>query len=175
MRPIATRGSSASSPAGTPRWQPRNGMTLAHMLSGATVVILTLVMPGLATAQQDGAELSQYWEAEDDSLSVEPFNLTVGQIDHMEIVSATGERIGEVDEVLMNASGKVAAVMVEAGDKEVVVELHEFRVDGRRLVTTITKTEIEALGVTDPDEEPGLVDDSDEDELIAPPSDAGTI
>jgi sporulation protein YlmC with PRC-barrel domain len=111
----------------------------------------------LGTFKAAGAEPAQYQEADDDNLLIEAFDLTVGQIDDMEIVTSTGERVGQVDGVVTDSSGQVVAIMVETEDKKALVHLDEFTLDGSRLITSITKADIHSLGVTDPDSdvEPG--------------------
>jgi PRC-barrel domain len=134
-------------------------MMLARMWRAATLAAVVLTMPALGAAQQAGSD--QYRDVEDDRLLVEPFNLTIGQIDHMDVVGATGERIGEVDGVLMDASGRLAAMRVEVGDSKAAVGLDQLRVEGPRLVTSLTKAEVEALGIPDPDDD-GQADAGDD-------------
>ena len=126
----------------------------------AGAVALALAIPGFGVAQQAGSD--QYRDVEDDRLLVQPFNMTVGQIDHMDVVSATGERIGEVDGVLMDAAGRLAAMRVEVGDSKAAVGFDQLRVEGPHLVTSLTRAEVEALGFSDPDDdEPSNADTDD--------------
>ena len=126
-------------------------MMLARMWRAATLAAVALTVPALGAAQQAGSD--QYRDVEDDRLLVEPFNLTIGQIDHMDVVSPAGERIGEVDGVLMDASGRLAAMRVEVGDSKAAVGLDQLRVEGPHLVTSLTRAEVEAMGIPDPDDD----------------------
>jgi hypothetical protein len=110
-----------------------------------------MAVGALAFGTFANAEPNQYLEAEDDTLLIDAFDLTVGEVDEMEIVSTTGETVGQVDGVVMDASGEVVAIMVESGDKKALVHLDEFSLDGSRLRTSITRADIHSLGVTDPD------------------------
>ncbi len=73
------------------------------------------------------------------------------ELGDMNVVTPNGEKIGEVEEVLMDASGKVVAVAVEVGgfmglgDDDVVIQLDQLRLQNQQLVTTLTKEQIEAL------------------------------
>lgn len=117
----------------------------AFLLAGAA---------GPGTAQQPSTPATgpaSYREAPDDRMVVQPFNLTVDRIDDMDVHGTNGEKIGEVDEVLVDASGQPVAVSVEVGgflgigEQEVIMALDQLRLDGQRLVTSLTKQQIEAL------------------------------
>lgn len=95
--------------------------------------------------------LAQTYQAvEDETLNVEPFNITVGDLDDMDVVNAQGDEIGEVEDVLMEG-GEIAGVAVEVGgflgigDKTVVVPLDQLSLQGDDLVTNLTEEELEAL------------------------------
>ncbi|MGF7176470.1 PRC-barrel domain-containing protein [Azospirillum doebereinerae] len=127
-------------------------MNMKHVL--ATVVALGLGGAGSALAQQSAAipgAAGDYREVKDDKLVVPGFNLTVDQIDDMNVMGANNAKIGEVEEVLMNAAGQPVAVVVDVensvgiGDKEVVVGLDQLRLDGGTLVTALSNGQIAAL------------------------------
>jgi PRC-barrel domain len=120
-----------------------NAMRPARIFSAALFAATALVLPGLGAAQQAGSD--QYQVVTDEELIIQPFNLTVNQVGEMDVVSSTGERIGKVDEMLTDASGQVVAITVEAGDRKAVVQLEQLKVEGDRLVTSLTKAEVEAL------------------------------
>lgn len=73
------------------------------------------------------------------------------ELGDMNVVTPNGDKIGEVEEVLMDASGKVVAVAVEVGgflgigDDDVIIPLDQLRLENEQLVTTLTKEQIEAL------------------------------
>jgi PRC-barrel domain protein len=91
-------------------------MKLQRLLPVLTVAALATT--GGALAQQAAAPgaAAGHQEVRDERLVVQPFNLTVDQIDDMDVHGPGGEKIGEVDEVLMDSTGRpVAAVSVEVG------------------------------------------------------------
>jgi len=137
-------------------------MMLARMWRALTLAAVALTVPVLGAAQQAGSD--QYRDVEDDRLLVEPLNLTIGQIDHMDVVGPAGERIGEVDGVLMDASGRLSAMRVEVGDSKAAVGLDQLRVEGPHLVTNLTRAEIEAMGIPDPDDDGPDDANTDDDE-----------
>lgn len=90
-------------------------------------------------------------EVEDDKLVVMPFNLTAEQVSEMDVYDATGERIGEIDDVLMQPGGPVVAVSVEAGgflgigERDIIFGTDSLTLDAGRLVTNLSREQIEAL------------------------------
>ncbi|CAO3430784.1 PRC-barrel domain-containing protein [Azospirillum doebereinerae] len=126
-------------------------MNAKHIL--ATVLALGLGVAGVALAQPSAAPsgASDYREVKDDKLVVPGFNLTVDQIDDMNVMGANNVKIGEVEEVLMNPAGQLVAVVVDVengvgiGDKEVVVGLDQLRLDGKTLVTGLSNEQLAAL------------------------------
>ena len=69
----------------------------------------------------------------------------------MEIHGPNGEEIGDVDEVLVDASAKPVAVSADVGgflglgEKVVVIGLDQVSQDGDHLKVSMTKEQIEAL------------------------------
>ncbi len=114
----------------------------------SAVAIATLITTG---AMAQTAVVTDYRVLEDDAFIVQPWNLTVDDIDDMDIYGADGEEIGEVDDVLTDASGNVIGLSVEAGgflgigEKEVIMTLDQVELVGGRLVTALTEEQIEAL------------------------------
>lgn len=127
-------------------------MTPAHTLH-ALIMAAAVVTFAVGTAEQGQAGASLYREADDDNLLIESLNLTVGQIDDMAIVTSTGEWVGQVDGVVMDSTGRIVAILIESENKKALVRLDEFRLDGSRLVTSITRADVQTLGVLDPDED----------------------
>jgi hypothetical protein len=68
-------------------------------------------------------------------------------IDNVDVFAASGERIGEVEDVLINASGRVTAVTVDLSGsfEEVIIELDKLRFENNRYMTALTKEQIQAL------------------------------
>jgi sporulation protein YlmC with PRC-barrel domain len=128
-------------------------MTPARLLSCALTIVSAALAIAVGTAEEGRAGSSMYREAEDDSLLIDSLNLTVGQIDDMAIVSSTGEWVGQVDGVVMDSAGQIVAILIESENKKALVRLDEFKLDGSRLVTSITRADVQTLGVWDPDED----------------------
>jgi hypothetical protein len=118
-------------------------MKLRHILLTLAAAAV-LAVP--ATAQE-----ARYREADDERLVVQPFNLTVDQVDDMKLHARNGEEIGEIDEVLVDATGRAVAVSVEVGgflgigEQEVVVPIEQLRLQEGRFVSDYSKAQIEAL------------------------------
>jgi len=113
-------------------------------------LILTAVLigtVGLAHAQQPTTgSVPSLVEVEDEAMMVEHFNLSVKQLEDMELTDSGGKRIGEVEDVLMTPEGQITALAVEVvGDKEVVVALDQLRRQGDVLMTDLTEEQVEAL------------------------------
>jgi hypothetical protein len=110
-----------------------------------------LALAPLVAAAQQAGDVTPYREAEDDDLVVQPFNLTVDQIEDMDLESAGGDEIGELDDVLVDGAGQPVAVTLEVGgflgvgDREVVLGLDQLKLMDDRFVTDADKATIEAL------------------------------
>jgi hypothetical protein len=109
-----------------------------------------LALAPLAALAQS-VDISAYKEAEDDAMVVQPFNLSVDDIEEMDLKSPAGDDIGEVEEVLTDAGGQPAAVTVEVGgflgigEREVVLGLDQLELMDDHFVTTADKAAIEAM------------------------------
>jgi hypothetical protein len=86
---------------------------------------------------------------------VQPFNLTADRIDDMEVMTVDGETIGEIEEVLADASREPVAVAVEVDDlldlddEERIIRLDQMRLEDGRFATDLSKSDIEGLPVWD--------------------------
>ena len=82
---------------------------------------------------------------------VQSLGVTIDQLEHMDIYGPNGEEIGDVDEVLVDASGQPVAISADVGgflglgDKDVVIGLDQVTKDGDNLKVSMTKEQIEAL------------------------------
>ena len=121
------------------------------ILVASTALALTLGTSLPAMAQAPSGAASALVEVDDDSLQVTPFGITVDQLEELDVVSPSGDRIGDVEEVLADATGKIVAVVVEyggflgVGEKEAVFQLKSLTLQDNKLVTKMTKAELEAL------------------------------
>ena len=84
-------------------------------------------------------------DAEDKAVMVAPFNMSIDDLEEMGIYGPNGEEIGEVDEVLVDATAKPVAVAAEVGgflglgEKDVVIGLDQLTQDGDHLKVSLTK------------------------------------
>ncbi len=105
-----------------------------------------LTASGLAQAQA-----SKWIEIEDEAMMVPAFNLTVDEMDGMSIYDSTGERVGEVDDILIGEDGTSMAASLDIGgflgigEKDVVVPLDSLTMGEDGLVTTMDREGLESL------------------------------
>jgi sporulation protein YlmC with PRC-barrel domain len=125
-------------------------MKLRHALPAIATALLLFGVPGLLLAQQSAGDLR---EIDDDDRIVELFNLSADRIDDMEVMTADGEEIGEIEDVLMDASARPVAVAVEVDDlldvddEERIIQLDKLKLEDDRFVTDLSKSEIESLPI----------------------------
>jgi PRC-barrel domain len=115
-------------------------------------LVALVAAPALLVAPALAQTAAGYAEIEDDALIVEPFNLTVDQIEDMGIYGpGDDDQIGEVEEVLTGASGEVVGFSVETegflgiGGEDVIVGVEQLELAGDRFVTTLTEEQLEEL------------------------------
>ena len=117
----------------------------------AVLAATALALAPLALAAQQSSDVTAYQEAEDDDMVVQPFNRTVADIEDLDLTTADGDEIGEVEEVLIDASGEPVAIAVEVGgflgigEREVVFGLDQVQLMDDDLVTSADKATIEGL------------------------------
>jgi sporulation protein YlmC with PRC-barrel domain len=113
-----------------------------------TAAAFALSSGGFLHAQTSATGLHK---AEDKAVMVTPFNMSIDDLEEMEIYGPNGEEIGEVDEVLVDANAKPVAVAAEVGgflgmgEKDVVIGLDQLTQDGGHLKVNLTKEQIGAL------------------------------
>ena len=116
------------------------------MMYKHVVLACCLVATGIAQAQT-----AQWTEIEDDSMMIPAFNMSVDEMDGMDLYDASGERIGEVDDILIGDDGSTMAASLDVGgflgigEKDVVLPLDSLRVSEDGLVTNMSKEELESL------------------------------
>jgi sporulation protein YlmC with PRC-barrel domain len=114
------------------------------------VVLTASLLGGAAYAQTQSAPTGLH-EAEDDAMIVQPFAISVEALEDMDVYGSAGEEIGEVEDVLVDASGQPVAVTADVGgflgigEREVVIGLDQLTHSGDRLTVGMTKEQIEAL------------------------------
>ena len=113
----------------------------------AVAAFVTVLATGGAGAQTP----TGLHKAEDESVMVPALGITIDQLEDMDIYGPNGEEIGDVDEVLVDASAQPVAVSVDVGgflglgEKDVVIGLDQLTKDGDNLKVSMTKEQIEAL------------------------------
>jgi len=106
-----------------------------------------ILMTTAAVAQSSTAN---WIEIEDDAVQVPEFNITVDELEDMDLYTEDGEEVGEVDEVLGTEPGIVSAVAIEIDeglfdDKTIILQITDLTVSEGRLITQMTAQEIEAM------------------------------
>jgi hypothetical protein len=90
-------------------------------------------------------------KAEDKSVMVQPLNVTIDDLEKMEIYGPNGEEVGEVEAGRVDASAQPVAIAAEVGgflgmgEKDVVIGLDQLAKDGDHLNVGMTKDQIGAL------------------------------
>jgi hypothetical protein len=106
---------------------------------------------GQAPAQQAGSTVLREATGE---VTVPRFNRSSTELEDMNLLSHTGEEIGEIERVLVDEDGRPAAVTAEVGgflgvgQKTVVIGLDRLRLEGEDepdLATTLTREEMQSL------------------------------
>ena len=122
------------------------------LASGASLAPTTQTTVTSGPADAAGLDIAGLREVDDDDKTLlGPNNLTADQLDDMDVVTASGDKIGEIDEVLADASGQVVAVTVEMGGflgmgkKEVVVGFDRLTLQGDRFTTTLSSDDLKSL------------------------------
>jgi ribosomal 30S subunit maturation factor RimM len=121
-------------------------MNIRHIAAAAVFVSL-LGAPSMVSAQQ--RDLPTAVETASPPSDKPPAGYV--ELGDMNVVNPAGEKIGEVEEVLMDTSGKVVAVAVEVGgflgigDDDVIIPLDQLRLENNQLMTALTKEQIEVL------------------------------
>lgn len=125
-------------------------MTRTAFVSAAALALLPAALAAQTAAPVEEAAPG-FFEVEDDATLVNPFSLTVDQLDDYPVIGASGEEIGEVEDVLANAAGEPVALVIETegflgiGDEDVIVMLEDIEVVDDRLRVDMTEDELEAL------------------------------
>ena len=100
---------------------------------------------GVADAQQD------WTEVEDELAVVQALAMTVGELEGTAVHSLEGERIGELDEVMVEQGGERMVASLDVGgflgigEKDVLVPIEELAASAEGLVVQLTKAQLEAM------------------------------
>ena len=120
----------------------------APPLAPLALAALVAASAGAAQAQTDPAEWA---EVEDGSVLVELLGMTVGELENASVHDIDGERVGELDDVLMNRDGTEMAVSLDiggflgVGERDVVIPVEDLSAGADGLMTVMSREELETL------------------------------
>ena len=109
-------------------------------------ILAALAALPLAALAQEG-----WTEIEDEALMIESLGMTVGELDGAPVYDAAGERIGELDDVLMGADGTSMAASLDVGgflgigERDVVLPLGDLTPSDDGFALDMTREALEAL------------------------------
>ncbi|WP_099827285.1 PRC-barrel domain-containing protein [Oceaniglobus indicus] len=109
-------------------------MTLAKTLSAAAIAA-ALAVPAVSVAQTATVTTLQGYV----------------ELDEMDVIGATGDKIGEVESVLIGPDGKVGAVVIETegflglGDEDIVMMLDDIQIVNGEIRVDMTEEQLEQL------------------------------
>ena len=112
---------------------------------------LTITAAAIAFSTSAIAQTGNWIEIDTDDQTVEQFQMTVDQLEDMDLFTADGERIGEIEEVLGTQDGQPTAFAAEVGgfldigDTDVIVPFDQVTMTDNQLQVDMTKEEVEAL------------------------------
>ena len=114
-------------------------------------LLLGIALGGLMTG---GAAMAQTaWVEVSDNVHVAAFGAIADQVDDWDVHDASGVEIGEVEEVVGPDADTPTALVVDfegnAGyaDRDVVIPIEEFSLEGRRLVLNATPETVSGFEV----------------------------
>jgi sporulation protein YlmC with PRC-barrel domain len=125
-------------------------MKSAFLAVALSVAAVPALAQGTTTPAATG-QVPQMMAIEQDDMMVPGLGMRVDEVEDITVVDASGETIGEVDEVLGTSDGRPVAVVVEAGgflgigEKDVIVDISRLTKNGDNVVLAMSKAEIEAL------------------------------
>ncbi|EWY36792.1 hypothetical protein N825_25495 [Skermanella stibiiresistens SB22] len=112
---------------------------------------VALMIPAAAIAQT-AANPQGLSKVDDDRTDLTWRGHTIDKLEDMDLYNSAGDEIGEVEDVLIDATGQLSAVSVEfggtlgIGDQEVVVPLDRLQVgENGRLTTDMAEGELSQL------------------------------
>jgi len=140
---------------GSRKWLP---VAAAALLLGAPAGVIAQGTPGgTETVVKTGDfQIKSLRELDDDS-PARWNSLSVDRLEDMKIVNAAGKEIGEIEEILADADGRIVAVTAEVGgflgigEKEVVVALEHLKLQGDRFMSSLSSEQLKALPRWDDD------------------------
>ncbi|MPY70411.1 MAG: hypothetical protein GEU92_10015 [Alphaproteobacteria bacterium] len=140
---------------GSKKWL---SVAAAALLLGAPASGIAQGTPGGAetVVKTEDFQIKSLRELDDDS-PTQWNGLSVDRLEDMKIVNAAGKEIGEIEEILADASGGIVAVTAEVGgflgigEKEVVVALEHLALQGDRFMSSLSSEQLKAMPRWDDD------------------------
>jgi hypothetical protein len=148
--PLQATESLSANPTGLETWE-RIMRAARSLPAAAAAAAAALIIAGPGQAQQAGATALHEAESE---VMVQPFNLSSTALEDMNLLSSSGEEIGEVEKVLVDTNGRPVAITAEVGgflgvgQKAVVIGLDRLQLkdgDEPDVATTLSKEELQGL------------------------------
>ena len=113
-----------------------------------TALVVAVALTATAAHAQD----AQTWtEIEDDALMVEPLGMTVGELDGAAVYDSAGERVGELDDILMGEDGTSMAASLDIGgflgmgEKDVAIPVTDLARSDDGFMVNLSQEELEAM------------------------------
>lgn len=97
------------------------------------------------------AQATSWVEVEDGDMMIPGLSMSVDEVSGMDIYDSTGERVGEVDDVLMGEDGTVTGASLDIGgflgmgEKDVVLPLESLTKTDDGFTTALSKEQLESL------------------------------
>lgn len=112
------------------------GAAIAALSAGALLVTSAFAL-----------DLGKLREADDDMKGVAYEGRSVDDLEDMDVLNEAGQKIGEVDEVLIDDDNKVVAVVLDLKDskRDVVVKIEDLRLADARAKHFTTRLSIQEL------------------------------
>jgi hypothetical protein len=117
-------------------------------------IVGATVLAGLGSGGAEQAGSSTVLREAPGEVMVQPFNLSSTVVEDMNLLSSSGEEIGEVEKVLVGTDGQPAAITAEVGgflgvgQKVVVIGLDRLQLkdgDEPDVATTLSREELQGL------------------------------
>lgn len=120
------------------------------------MIIRTLTAAALSATLATAAMAQTQLVDVDDNVIVEPFGIAAGLLDDIDVYTAAGVEVGDVEEIIGTNAQTATHFVVDFDDEagypdrdDVIVPLDAFTLEANRLVISITPEEVAALPVAD--------------------------
>lgn len=125
-------------------------MTLHGKALGRAIALLAVSATSLSVASAQTS--TQFSEAEDGTLRVMPFDMTVDQLEDMRLYMDDGQPVGEIDTLLVDTAGTPVAFVIDPDDGiqveddgDLVITIDQVSMGDNLLTTNLSQDSIERL------------------------------